>query len=65
MTILGMDTTQPRLLSPLGSIRLALYGFTKRYVDRYRRNGIRMNTILLGTMENAGAVAPATVSSGP
>ena len=53
VNISGMEGAQPRLLYPLGPIRLALHGWTKQYSDRYGRDGIRMNCILPGVINNA------------
>ncbi|WP_089935393.1 SDR family oxidoreductase [Candidatus Entotheonella palauensis] len=55
VNISGMESVQPRLIYPLGPIRLALHGFTKLYADRYGRAGIRMNCVLPGVMENASS----------
>ena len=55
VNISGMESVQPRLMYPLGPVRLALHGFTKLYSDRYGRAGIRMNCILPGVMENASS----------
>ena len=55
VNISGMESVQPRLIYPLGPVRLALHGFTKLYADRYGRAGIRMNCILPGVMENASS----------
>ena len=55
VNISGMESVQPRLMYPLGPVRLALHGFTKLYADRYGRAGIRMNCILPGVMENASS----------
>jgi NAD(P)-dependent dehydrogenase (short-subunit alcohol dehydrogenase family) len=44
---------EPSAALPVGSsIRMALNGFTKLYADRYAREGIRMNTVLPGHVEN-------------
>jgi NAD(P)-dependent dehydrogenase (short-subunit alcohol dehydrogenase family) len=44
---------EPRLIFPVsGTIRMALAGYTKLYADRYARDGIRMNNILPGFVEN-------------
>ncbi|MFQ6024115.1 MAG: SDR family oxidoreductase [Acidiferrobacterales bacterium] len=44
---------EPRLMFPVsGTLRLALAGYTKLYADRYAREGIRMNNILPGFVEN-------------
>ena len=53
VNISGMEAAQPRVVYPLGPIRLALHGYTKIYSDRYGRDGIRMNCVLPGIMENA------------
>lgn len=45
--------TEPSLSLPVGSsIRGALTNFTKLYADRYGADGIRMNTVLPGHVEN-------------
>jgi NAD(P)-dependent dehydrogenase (short-subunit alcohol dehydrogenase family) len=44
---------EPRLIYPVSSaIRGALSGFTKLYSDRHARDGIRMNNLLPGIVEN-------------
>jgi NAD(P)-dependent dehydrogenase (short-subunit alcohol dehydrogenase family) len=44
---------EPRLIFPVsGTTRMALAGYTKLYADRYARDGIRMNNILPGFVEN-------------
>jgi len=44
---------EPRLMFPVsGTVRLALAGYTKLYADRYARDGIRMNNVLPGFVEN-------------
>lgn len=44
---------EPRLIFPVsGTIRMALAAYTKLYADRYARDGIRMNNILPGFVEN-------------
>ncbi|HHZ66355.1 MAG TPA: SDR family oxidoreductase [Alphaproteobacteria bacterium] len=44
---------EPRLMFPVSStLRSALSGYTKLYADRYARDGIRMNNILPGFVEN-------------
>ena len=44
---------EPRLMFPVSStIRGALAGYTKLYADRYAREGIRMNNVLPGFMDN-------------
>jgi len=54
VNISGLESVQPRLIYPMGPVRLALHGYTKLYADRYGRDGIRMNTVLPGMMENGG-----------
>lgn len=53
---------EPSLALPVGSsLRGALTNFTKLYADRYGRDGIRMNTVLPGHVQNwpgAERVAP-------
>lgn len=44
---------EPRLIFPVsGTMRMALAAYTKLYADRYARDGIRMNNILPGFVEN-------------
>jgi NAD(P)-dependent dehydrogenase (short-subunit alcohol dehydrogenase family) len=44
---------EPRLMFPVSSVlRNALAGYTKLYADRYARDGIRMNNVLPGFMDN-------------
>jgi NAD(P)-dependent dehydrogenase (short-subunit alcohol dehydrogenase family) len=44
---------EPTLYLPVGSsIRASLTNFTKLYADRYGRDGIRMNTVLPGHVDN-------------
>jgi NAD(P)-dependent dehydrogenase (short-subunit alcohol dehydrogenase family) len=44
---------EPRLIFPVsGTIRMALASYTKLYADRHARDGIRMNNILPGFVEN-------------
>ena len=44
---------EPRLIFPVsGTIRMALASYIKLYADRYGRDGIRMNNILPGFVEN-------------
>ena len=57
VNIAGMEAAQPRVAYPLASVRLALHGFTKIYSDRYASEGIRMNCVLPGMIENAAAAA--------
>jgi NAD(P)-dependent dehydrogenase (short-subunit alcohol dehydrogenase family) len=44
---------EPRLIFPVsGTMRMALAGYTKLYADRYGRDGIRMNNVLPGFVDN-------------
>jgi len=44
---------EPRLIFPVsGTLRMALASYTKLYADRYARDGIRMNNLLPGFVEN-------------
>jgi NAD(P)-dependent dehydrogenase (short-subunit alcohol dehydrogenase family) len=44
---------EPRLIFPVsGTVRMALASYAKLYADRYARDGIRMNNILPGFVEN-------------
>lgn len=44
---------EPRLIFPVsGTVRMALAAYTKLYADRYARDGIRMNNILPGFVDN-------------
>jgi len=53
VNISSFAAPEPRLTYPVSSsLRLALAGFTKLYADRYARDGIRMNNVLPGFMEN-------------
>lgn len=65
VNISGMESVQPRLMYPLGPVRLALHGFTKLYADRYGRAGIRMNCVLPGVMENASSSDPSILDAIP
>lgn len=65
VNISGMESVQPRLMYPLGPVRLALHGFTKLYSDRYGRAGIRMNCVLPGVMENAASSDPSILDAIP
>jgi NAD(P)-dependent dehydrogenase (short-subunit alcohol dehydrogenase family) len=53
VNISGTDGGQARATTTLGTLRMALHGFTKLYADRYAREGIRMNCLLPGMIENA------------
>ena len=53
VNISSFAAPEPRLTYPVSSsLRLAVAGFTKLYADRYARDGIRMNDVLPGFMEN-------------
>lgn len=67
VNISGVEAVQPRILFPTSPMRLALHGFTKLYADRYGRDGIRMNTVMPGFLENidmAAAEVPRMVPLG-
>ena len=45
--------TEPRLIFPVsGTTRGAMHSYTKLYADRYGRDGIRMNNVLPGFVDN-------------
>merc|ERR1712139_614334 len=52
VNISDMAGPQPRLFFPLAPVRHAVHSFTKMYSDRYGRDGIRMNSVLPGVIEN-------------
>lgn len=53
VNISSFAALEPRLMFPVSSaVRLALAGYTKMYADRYGREGIRMNNLLPGFVEN-------------
>jgi NAD(P)-dependent dehydrogenase (short-subunit alcohol dehydrogenase family) len=52
VNISSMDATEPRQIYPLSSIRAALHSFAKLYADRHGRDGIRMNTVAPGLLDN-------------
>jgi NAD(P)-dependent dehydrogenase (short-subunit alcohol dehydrogenase family) len=53
INISAFSALEPRLCFPSGgTIRLALSGFTKLYADRYGSDGIRMNSVLPGFVDN-------------
>jgi NAD(P)-dependent dehydrogenase (short-subunit alcohol dehydrogenase family) len=58
VAISGIEALQPRLPYPLGPNRLALHGFVKLLSDRYGRDGIRLNCVAPGLMENAATEFP-------
>ncbi|WP_205908954.1 SDR family oxidoreductase [Metarhizobium album] len=53
VAVSGMEAAEPRLHYPLSPVRSALHGFTQLYADRYAQDGIRMNCVLPGMLENA------------
>ncbi len=53
VNISASSALEPSYAYPSSStIRAALSGFTKLYADRYARNGIRMNNVLPGYLDN-------------
>ena len=53
VNISGMGAAVPCIAYPFGAtMRRALTGFTKLYAARYGRDGIRMNNILPGFIDN-------------
>jgi NAD(P)-dependent dehydrogenase (short-subunit alcohol dehydrogenase family) len=53
LNISGMGAAVPCIAYPFGAtMRRALTGFTKLYATRYGRDGIRMNNILPGFIDN-------------
>ena len=51
--ITSLSALEPRLTYPVAStIRMATTSFAKLYADRYGRDGIRMNNVLPGFMDN-------------
>jgi NAD(P)-dependent dehydrogenase (short-subunit alcohol dehydrogenase family) len=53
INISAFSAREPRLCFPSGgTIRLALSGFTKLYADRYGPDGVRMNSVLPGFVDN-------------
>jgi NAD(P)-dependent dehydrogenase (short-subunit alcohol dehydrogenase family) len=53
VTVSSMAALEPRLTYPLSSpIRTATLAFMRMYADRYARDGIRLNSVLPGFMEN-------------
>lgn len=61
VAISSVNALEPRPRYPMSIIRMAMHGFTKLYADRYGRDGIRMNTVLPGHVQNwpgAERVAP-------
>lgn len=64
VNISSLGTVEPRPEYPLSTLRLALHGFTKLYADRHGRDGIRMNNVLPGFVEN-WSVADAVLRGTP
>lgn len=58
LNITTMATFEPRPVYPVSVIRTALAGFTKLYADRYGADGIRMNNLAPGYMENVKMTEP-------
>lgn len=53
VNISSFAAPEPRLTYPISSsLRLAVAGFVKLYADRHARDGIRMNNVLPGFMDN-------------
>jgi len=53
VNISNFAALEPRLMFPVsGATRGALHGYTKLYADRYAREGIRMNNVLPGFVDN-------------
>eukprot|EP00746_Dinoflagellata_sp_MGD_P069766 gnl/MRDRNA2_/MRDRNA2_28551_c0_seq1.p1 gnl/MRDRNA2_/MRDRNA2_28551_c0~~gnl/MRDRNA2_/MRDRNA2_28551_c0_seq1.p1 ORF type:complete len:318 (+),score=50.60 gnl/MRDRNA2_/MRDRNA2_28551_c0_seq1:85-1038(+) len=52
VNISDMAAPQPRVMIPLACVRHAVHSFTKMYSDRYGRDGIRMNSVLPGIIDN-------------
>lgn len=53
VAISGMEAVEPRLRYLLSPVRSSLHGFARLYSDRYAADGIRMNCVLPGMLENA------------
>jgi len=53
VAISGMEAVEPRLRYLLSPVRSALHGFARLYSDRYAAEGVRMNCVLPGMLENA------------
>jgi NAD(P)-dependent dehydrogenase (short-subunit alcohol dehydrogenase family) len=59
VNISSLAALEPRLTYPLSSpIRAATLAFTKTYADRYAREGIRINNVLPGFMDNREFTKP-------
>ena len=58
VNISSLGTIEPRPEYPISALRLALHGFTKLYADRHGRDGIRMNNVLPGFVENWSLAEP-------
>ena len=65
LNVSGMGAAVPAVAYPFGAtMRRALTGFTKLYAARYGRDGIRMNNILPGFIDN-NDWSPALMSNVP
>lgn len=53
VAVSGMEAAEPQLRYLLSPVRSAIHGFARLYSDRYASNGIRMNCVLPGMLENA------------
>jgi NAD(P)-dependent dehydrogenase (short-subunit alcohol dehydrogenase family) len=58
LNISSMAAFEPRPASPMSVLCGALAGDTKLYADRYGGDGIRMNNLLPGYMENVKMTEP-------
>lgn len=59
VNVSAFGAAEPHAAYPLSSaLRRALSAFTKLYADRYARDGIRMNNLLPGFMDNFAWAAP-------
>ncbi|MGR3660250.1 MAG: SDR family oxidoreductase [Paracoccaceae bacterium] len=58
VAISGIEALQPRLVYPMGPNRAALHGFVKLLSDRHGREGIRLNLVVPGLIENGAAGFP-------
>lgn len=53
VAVSGMEAAEPQLRYLLSPVRSAIHGFARLYSDRYAADGIRMNCVLPGMLENA------------
>ncbi|MCW8143080.1 SDR family oxidoreductase [Agrobacterium tumefaciens] len=53
VAVSGMEAAEPQLRYLLSPVRSAIHGFARLYADRYAADGIRMNCVLPGMLENA------------